>query len=47
LRTAGGPAALLVEVPLQREDVHDIDRLIALERFLLGDPVVASTAASG
>ena len=47
LRTAGGPAALLVEVPLQREDVHDVDRLIALERFLLGDPVVASTAASG
>jgi anion-transporting ArsA/GET3 family ATPase len=47
LRTAGGPAALLVEVPLQREDVHDVDRLIALERFLLGDPVLASTAASG
>ena len=38
LRKAGGPAALLVEVPLQRDDVHDIDRLVALERFLLDTP---------
>jgi anion-transporting ArsA/GET3 family ATPase len=35
LRTAGGAASLLVEVPLQRDDVHDVDRLVALERFLL------------
>jgi anion-transporting ArsA/GET3 family ATPase len=34
LRTAGGATALLVEVPLQRDDVHDVDRLVALERFL-------------
>ena len=38
LRTAGGPQALLVLVPLQRDDVHDVDRLVALERFLLGEP---------
>jgi len=42
LRAAGGIAALLVEVPLQRDDVHDVDRLVALERFLLGDPAAAS-----
>jgi anion-transporting ArsA/GET3 family ATPase len=42
LRKAGGPAALLVEVPLQRDDVHDVDRLVALERFLLGDPAAPS-----
>lgn len=36
LRTAGGAQSLLVEVPLQRDDVHDVDRLVALERFLLG-----------
>ena len=36
LRRAGGAGALLVEVPLQRDDVHDLDRLIALEQFLLG-----------
>lgn len=38
LRAAGGPQALLVLVPLQRDDVHDVDRLVALERFLLGEP---------
>jgi len=47
LRTAGGAAALLVLVPMQRDDVHDVDRLVALERFLLGDPVTAAAAASG
>jgi anion-transporting ArsA/GET3 family ATPase len=36
LRAAGGTTALLVEVPLQRDDVHDVDRLVALERWLLG-----------
>jgi anion-transporting ArsA/GET3 family ATPase len=35
LRRAGGPESLLVEVPLLREDVHDIDRLVGLERHLL------------
>ncbi|MBX3159339.1 MAG: ArsA family ATPase [Deltaproteobacteria bacterium] len=35
LKSAGGPDALLVEVPLQRDDVHDVERLVALERFLL------------
>jgi len=38
LRAAGGATGTLVEVPLQRDDVHDVDRLVALERFLLGDP---------
>jgi anion-transporting ArsA/GET3 family ATPase len=41
LRAAAGPTGLLVEVPLQRDDVHDVDRLVALERFLLGDPLPA------
>ena len=36
LRDAGGPRALLVEVPMLRDDVHDVDRLIGLERYLLG-----------
>jgi anion-transporting ArsA/GET3 family ATPase len=35
LRRAGGATTLLVEVPLQRDDVHDVGRLIALEQFLL------------
>ena len=34
LREAGG-RALLVEVPLLRDDVHDVERLIGLERYLL------------
>jgi anion-transporting ArsA/GET3 family ATPase len=34
LRDAGGSGSLLVEVPLLREDVHDVDRLVGLERFL-------------
>jgi anion-transporting ArsA/GET3 family ATPase len=42
LRQAGGAATILVEVPLQPDDVHDVDRLVALERFLLGE-----AAASG
>ena len=46
LRAAGGPAALLVQVPLLRDDVHDVDRLVGLERFLLGDPATAPVAAS-
>jgi anion-transporting ArsA/GET3 family ATPase len=35
LLAAGGAESLLVEVPLQRDDVHDVERLVALERFLL------------
>lgn len=35
LRDAGGARALLVEVPMLRDDVHDVDRLIGLERYLL------------
>jgi anion-transporting ArsA/GET3 family ATPase len=35
LRAAGGPDSLLVEVPLQRDDVHDVERLVGLERYLL------------
>jgi anion-transporting ArsA/GET3 family ATPase len=47
LRSAGGARALLVEVPLLRDDVHDVDRLVALERYLLDVPPAASAAASG
>ena len=36
LREVGGNKALLVEVPLLRDDVHDVDRLVGLERYLLG-----------
>ncbi|HUJ59740.1 MAG TPA: ArsA-related P-loop ATPase [Kofleriaceae bacterium] len=35
LRVAGGEHGLLVEVPLLRDDVHDLDRLVGLERYLL------------
>jgi len=34
LQTAGGDRALLVRVPLLRDDVHDVGRLVALERYL-------------
>jgi hypothetical protein len=35
LRAAGGAKSLLVEVPLLRDDVHDVSRLVGLERWLL------------
>ena len=35
LRTAGGSSALLVSVPLLSDDVHDVSRLVGLERYLL------------
>lgn len=35
MQAAGGPNATFVQVPLQRDDVHDVDRLVALEKFLL------------
>jgi anion-transporting ArsA/GET3 family ATPase len=34
MRAAGGESALLVQVPLLRDDVHDVDRLVGLERYL-------------
>jgi len=34
IRAAGGDRALLVQVPLLRDDVHDVDRLVGLERYL-------------
>lgn len=34
LRDAGGASSLLVQVPLMRDDVHDVGRLVALEQFL-------------
>jgi anion-transporting ArsA/GET3 family ATPase len=34
LRYAGGPDALLVPVPMLRDDVHDVERLVDLERYL-------------
>lgn len=35
LLRAADPQSLLIEVPLQRDDVHDVSRLVALEQFLL------------
>lgn len=35
LYAAGGGNALLVQVPLMRDDVHDVDRLVNLEQWLL------------
>lgn len=35
LRGAGGEQSAFVEVPLQKDDVHDVERLVALERYLL------------
>lgn len=35
LRAVSGASAQLVEVPLMRDDVHDVERLVALERWLL------------
>lgn len=35
LRAAGGPQSTFVEVPLQKDDVHDVERLVALEHHLL------------
>jgi anion-transporting ArsA/GET3 family ATPase len=37
LRAAGGDQALLARVPLLRDDVHDVERLVGLERFLIPD----------
>jgi anion-transporting ArsA/GET3 family ATPase len=37
LRYAGGPETLVVPVPLLRDDVHDVDRLVGLERYLFAD----------
>ena len=34
VRAAAGPDALIVPVPLAREDVHDVDRLIALGQLI-------------
>ena len=34
MRIAGGRDALVVQVPLLRDDVHDIDRLVGLEQYL-------------
>jgi anion-transporting ArsA/GET3 family ATPase len=36
LREAGGPAVRLVQVPFLREDVHDVERLVDLGRYLAG-----------
>lgn len=36
LRTAGGPDAVLVQVPFLREDVHDVERLVELGQHLVG-----------
>lgn len=35
LQLAGGKGSMLVQVPLMRDDVHDVDRLINLEKWLL------------
>jgi len=36
LRAAGGDGARLITVPFQREDVHDVERLVELGRYLVG-----------
>ena len=36
LREAGGAHSLARQVPLLRDDVHDVERLVGLERYLLG-----------
>jgi len=46
LAAAGGPETLLIEVPLLRDDVHDVDRLVGLERYLLGEAPDLPAAAS-
>lgn len=38
VRKAGGATALVVPVPLTREDVHDVDRLVALGRMITAEP---------
>ncbi len=35
LKDSGGTHTVLVEVPLLRDDVHDVERLVGLERYLL------------
>jgi anion-transporting ArsA/GET3 family ATPase len=47
LREAGGASAIILEVPFLREDVHDLDRLAGLGRYLTEDPIAASNAAAG
>ena len=42
LRTAGGPGTLVLEVPFLKEDVHDLDRLAGLGRYLTVDPAAAA-----
>ena len=36
MRDAGGAQALVIQVPLMRDDVHDVSRLVGLEQYLLG-----------
>jgi hypothetical protein len=35
LYAAGGNGSLLIQVPLMRDDVHDVGRLVNLEQWLL------------
>jgi len=35
LKQAGGDNSLLIEVPLLRDDVHEVKSLIGLEQYLL------------
>lgn len=48
LRSAGGPDAVLVTVPFLRGDIHDVERLVGLEAYLLPSQsgVTATTAAT-
>jgi anion-transporting ArsA/GET3 family ATPase len=36
MRDAGGAQALVIQVPLLRDDVHDVSRLVGLEQYLFG-----------
>lgn len=33
LRQAGGAGAMLVQVPLMKDDIHDVEKLVGLERY--------------
>ena len=49
LRSAGGPDAVMALVPFFRGDIHNVERLVGLEAYLLPsqrEPIVATTATS-
>lgn len=47
LRAAAGDDALIVQVPLAHQDIHDLDRLIALGQTLTAPPTPRGPAPTG